>query len=235
MKKYLLLTLLSILYFAQLNAGSMGNAPTVRPYLGGEANYSWRQINAPTLNFAPGSTSNQYWGGRFSAGIMRFYTDRMALSAEAGGGYYGNTTITAPSTASVGKLAVDGYDILVGTLYQLNYLDLFVKIGFMGETVRSDFKRYNLAQVFNGNLIRGQSRTRVSDTSILPEIRVGGIYNLYSHLGLTLTYLHTFGSTMTYEKNGTATIGSGIQTITNINSQAPTLNSILLGLRYYIV
>ena len=240
MKKKLGITTLVCFTLASLSnayAGSMGpNPPAVaKPYFAGEAAYTWRQIDAPTINSFSGTASSEPWGFRVSAGILRFYTEKLGLTAEIGGGYYGNTPITAPLTSSLGNIAVNGFDVLVGALYKLEHFDVFAQIGFMGENTRLDFTRYNLERLFNGNLIRGKTRVRSSNGDFLPEIRVGGIYNVLDHVGVTLAYMHTFGSTMTYNLNNSSVIGNGINRFKDVNFENPTLNSILLGLRYYIV
>ncbi len=240
MKKNKLKTIISsaltLASFSSAYAGDMGpkSPSSTQPYFGGEAAYTWRQINAPTLNLLTANTSNQPWGFRISAGILHLYTEKLGLTAEVGGGYYGSTSISTAQTSSRGKIDVDGYDILVGALYRLQYFDIFAKIGFMGENARLDFTRYDLSRVFDGNLIRGESRVRSTNGSFLPEISVGGIYNVQNNLGITLTYMHIFGSTMEYKLLSQANIGSGINRSLNVNFQNPTLNSILLGVRYYI-
>lgn len=218
-------------------AGTMGSAPPslARPYIAGEATYTWRQIDAPNINSFTSTLSNQPWGFRVSAGLLRLYTEKLGLTAELGGGYYGKTSISSPISASMGNISVNGFDVLVGLLYKLEYLDVFGEIGFMGENTRSDFTRYNLVQLLNGNLIRGRTRTRIPTTELLPELRVGGIYNLRNNLGVTLAYMHTFGSTMKYEIKSKTGLATGIDKLSDVNVRNPTLNSILLGLRYYII
>ncbi|MCR9191553.1 MAG: hypothetical protein NXI01_02715 [Gammaproteobacteria bacterium] len=215
-------------------AGTMGNAQDAMPYLGGEASYSWRQTDPIQLNTINNQTSDQGWGGRLSAGMLKFYTPNIGLTGEIGGGYYGSTTITKPEISSKVTFSVDGYDALVGALYRLQYLDIFAKIGFMIENSRSSINRQNLSQLYNGDLINGSSYTRSNRTQVLPEIRVGGIYNLRNNLGITLTYLHAFGSTMSGIENISANVASGVDVTKSIKEQNPTLNSILFGLRYYM-
>jgi len=224
-----------LIFISTVHAGDMGSAPLkARPYINGEASYNGIQANPSRINGNVSHVSSQHWGGRFAAGMLRFYTDTFAVLGELGGGYYGSKSFTNPQTTVVNTLAVDGYDALVGILYRAEYLDLFAKIGFMGENARKTIDVKNLSSAAGGDLVSGSTYTKLNDTQILPEIRVGGIYNLRENLGLTLSYLHVFGSTLSTVSNGAATLETGFYTATRVNDQNPTLNSVFLGLHYYI-
>ena len=217
-------------------AGDMGSkpAPLSVPYVGGEVSASWIQKNAPYINGVKGNMSNQNWGGRLSAGMLRFHTEKLALMGEIGGGYYGSRSVNIPALEVSSKLEVDGYDVLVGALYKLKHLDVFGQVGFMIENARLSVSARELNQLFRGDFVYGESDARANGTQVLPEVRAGGIYNVREDLGITLTYMHAFGSTQAFKAINLATKGEGFFSMTNAHAQNPTLNSVLLGLHYYI-
>jgi len=218
-------------------AGDMGSKPppTSMPYFGAEASYNWIQRDNPHINSLTDRPSTQNWGGRLSAGMLRFHTDKLGITGEIGGGYYGSGTVTIPQLALTSKRSVDGYDILVGALYKLEYFDVFGKVGFMIENFRSSVNQQNLSKIDQGDFFTGSSYARFNNTEVLPEVRAGGIYNFRDDLGVTLTYMHAFGSTPSFSGNLLATRASGIHQTTVVKAQNPSLDSILLGLRYYVV
>lgn len=218
-------------------AGDMGSkpAPLSVPYVGGEVSASWIQKNAPRVNSVTGNISEQNWGGRLSAGMLRFHTEQLALMGEIGGGYYGSRSVTIPQLSASSKLEVDGYDVLVGALYKLKHVDVFGQVGFMIENARMSFSRQDLNKLAPGDFIHGSSSARLNTTQVLPEVRAGGIYNVRDDLGITLTYMHAFGSTPGFSGSVTASQADGINSVSSAKQQNPSLNSVLLGLHYYIV
>ena len=228
-------------------AGSMGpvaTLPTFIPFLGGEASYTGQQLSTPSVNSSTATTSGQGWGGRLSGGFVHPFADKWGFISEIGGGYYGGKDATFYTTAGtqIGtlKTSVDGYDVLVGGLYKLDkfdywdvagQLDLLVEGGFMVENFRSQ-------SVVNGDTISsgydGTSNVKSDITQAFPEIRVGGIYNLNENWGLTVTYLHVWGSSPRSVQgiSKTATVET---TNAAVNAQAPTLDTVLFGLKYNIV
>lgn len=232
-------TALSTAAFLSLSiahAGDMGSkpAPVSIPYFGAEVSYNWIQKDDPRVNSFTNTPSVQNWGGRLSAGLLRFHTEKLGLTGEIGGGYYGNETLTLPQLSAVSKNSVDGYDVLVGALYKFENFDVFGKVGFMIENLRGSLNQQNLTEI-QGNFFSGSSYVRGNKTQVLPEVRAGGIYNLREDLGLTLTYMHAFGSTPSFSGSMSASRVTGINQTTVSKLQNPSLDSILLGLRYYIV
>ncbi|MDF1826779.1 MAG: hypothetical protein P1U39_00650 [Legionellaceae bacterium] len=226
----------ALLSLSTAYAGTMGNqtVPMFKPYLGGEVSYNWIQRDDPSINgFSPRSNV-QHWGGRFSVGMLRLYTDTLGFTAEIGGGYYGDETTNIPQVSTVGKISVDAYDVLVGALYKFEKFDVFGKVGFMVENFRTKVNQQSLSQMSQGTFITGTSDKRWNSAAALPEIKVGGIYNVCDNLGITLAYMHAFGSTPGTVGNLVASPGS-INTTQFANQQNPSLDSIFLGLRYYIV
>ena len=240
-------------------AGSMGpvaTLPTFIPFLGGEASYTGQQLSTPSVNGSTATTSGQGWGGRLSGGFVHPFADKWGFVSEIGGGYYGGKDMTffTPAGAQIGtlKTSVDGYDVLVGGLYKLDkfdywdvagQLDLLVQGGFMVENFR---QQAVINQPNVSPALVGTTNIKGNTTQAFPEIRVGGIYNLNDNWGLTVTYLHVWGSSPRSASNlsisaptapTTLTPTPPPVTITNnvaANSQAPTLDTVLFGLRYNI-
>jgi hypothetical protein len=227
----------ALLSLSIAHAGDMGSkpAPVTMPYFGAEASYNWIQRGESRVNDISSIASIQHWGGRISAGLLRLHTEKLGFTGEIGGGYYGNESISMPRLSTTGKSSVDGYDVLVGALYKLEKFDVFGKIGFMIENYRTTTNEANLSQITQGSFITGSTYVRENRTQVLPEVRAGGIYNLREDLGLTLTYMHAFGSTPSLTGSISASQATGINQTIVAKAQNPSLDSILLGLRYYIV
>lgn len=217
------------------NAGDMGPASSSssHPYVAAEASYTWRQIDDPNINGIAPSLSTQPWGFRISGGLLRFYTDRLGLSAELGGGYYGKLSGSAPLLSTTANMKIDGYDVLLGGLYRLNHVDIFAQAGFMMQNNRYSYVKGNLAENLPGTSISGSESNHLILAETLPEIRVGAIYNVLDNVGVTFAYTHVFGATMMRDVNIVPT-STGINSVTTQNAENPTLDSIFLGLRYYI-
>ena len=224
-------------------AGDMGpkTPPTSMPYFAGEASYNWRQIDGPRLNGFSPARNNQNWGGRISGGILHFNSNNFGVTGEIGGGYYGSTKLAITPLATSAKLSVDGYDALIGILYKLTNteklekFDVFAKIGFMAQNLRINAQQTNLQLTNGGALISGSTNNKSITIAMLPEVRVGTIYNARDDLGITLTYMHAFGSNFSSNTTKAATFGQGIVTNQVADIQNPSLDSIMLGLRYYVV
>jgi len=228
-------------------AGSMGpvaTLPTFIPFLGGEASYTGQQLSTPSINSSTATTSGQGWGGRLSGGFVHPFADKWGFISEIGGGYYGgkNYSFYTTAGAEVGtlKTSVDGYDVLVGGLYKLDkfdywdvagQLDLLVEGGFMVENFRQQAVK-NEANYASG--YAGTTNVKDDLTQAFPEIRVGGIYNLNENWGLTVTYLHVWGSSPR-ETLSLSNTGTVLTENSAINTQAPTLDTVLFGLKYNIV
>lgn len=237
MKKIFIATLVSGLISSSMcHAGAMGPASTQgmsNIFFGGiEGSYTWNQTDPFTFNSRVTSQTNQNWGGRLSLGVAHPVSDNLRFSAELGGGYYGSTTLSAPLFDSSCRGTLDGYDLLVGAIYKLDRLDVFGNVGFMSLNNRIDEKT-NLTLLVPGGFTTGFTETRYNQTQTLPEIKVGGIYNLNDRLGVSLSYMHLFGTKVSNVSTETAS-AAGITQNWTINVQNPTLDSVLLGLRYSI-
>lgn len=236
MKKIAIITIMALTHLSTGHAGSMENVsvqPFSVPYASVEGSCTWSQIDGLTLNMNPPGMHKQLFGGRLAAGIVRSYSSHLRLNAEFGGGYYGSTKVVIPASGWRNQHTIDGYDLLFGALYKVNSFDLFGQIGAMVQNNRSN-RDQNYAMEIPGGLVSGLTTSKYSYTQVLPEIKLGGIYSINNNWGISLAYMHAFGSSMEgkialYATPSVVTI-NGEKDIQN-----PTLNAVMLGLRYSFV
>lgn len=242
MKKSVIAMGLSCVCMAYALSSNAGQyiAPKAQPslsnryYVNLEASTTWANSGDYEINGISSPTHNDVWGGRLSVGGTHPLNPKVDLIAEIGGGYYGSTHFD--EGAITGTNDYDGYDLLVGGMYHLNNstmhsVDLFGDIGFMALNVRSSTTN-DLSKSSSTNT--GSSDSNSNSTQVLPEVKVGGLYNITDNLAFTLSYLHVFGSTPNTTRTTTSTGDGGEEVSSYSNTQAPTLNSILFGVRYYI-
>ncbi len=233
------ISIFGLILSSATQAGSMGKVetpPKFSPYFNLEASATWNGQGVYRVNSALATQTNNIWGGRFSAGNVWRYNS-FGLIGEVGGGYYGKTDNRNPLGGVVVNRKFDGYDILVGVIYNLaKYisvnLDVFGDVGFMGQNMRYE-RIYNYSSFVSGGFIIGSNTEKMIRTAILPEFKVGVIYNYNDSLGLTVTYLHVFGT----EPDGSITIQGVPGSSLNINGSQtyanPTFDTLLFGIRYY--
>ncbi len=228
------------------HAGGMGDVSSSQdyfvPFAIGEASATWNTIKSATVFDRPPSTHFQHWGGRGGFGLTHLYQNHVGYTAELGWGYYGSTSSYSYGTIPSGALTITnngylyGLDILIGLSYDVDKYRLFVKAGALAENRHS--KGYALFR--NGIGVRDYVSTNSiyqDSTNVLPEIKVGGIYNFNDHIGFSLAYMHVFGNNSYASKvtgafaNPQAT--AGISSV--VSAQNPTLNSIMFGLVYNFV
>lgn len=217
-------------------AGTMGpviSKPAISPYITGEASWTSPDSNDGVINGSALNKSNQGWGGRLGAGIMYPFNDTLAFTTEIGGGYYGSVSYVSPTGNVNVKDNIDGYDALFGALYKLNNFDLFLQGGFMIQNYRQ--KGTVDLSILPGGLITGSVNHSFNQTQVLPEIKVGGIYNINPNWGVTVAYMHAFGSDRYINTTNTGGIFTGFSSNTSFNLNNPSLNSVMFGLRYNIV
>lgn len=191
--------------------------------------YTWNQIDGISLNGYSPVQSKQNWGGRFAAGRIYPFSEKLSFSGELGGGYYGTDTINILDAGWSGSFLIDGYDALVGAIYNFNQFDIFGNIGIMAQNLRGNIIQ-DLATLIPGGVNTGTTHTKWNSTQILPEVKVGVIYNLNSKWAVSLSYMHVFGSNLQGSVFYTETTTNATQDV-NQNTQNPTLNSILFGVR----
>lgn len=221
------------------HAGAMGPVmtPRITPFISGEASVTWNSIQSSYVFGSTPIQSRQQWGGRGAAGVLYPYSNNWSFSSEGGWGYYGQVKMNNSGVSSNGLYSLSvtnvsqlyGFDLLVGALYSYQQFDAFFKVGAMAENRSyngaSSLSHTGFTSIFNQSNIQ---------TTVYPEIKVGGIYNLTDQFGITLAYMHVFGN-----DSLKATIPDGTNPPTNNNVTAslrnPTLQSVMFGLVYKFV
>lgn len=239
MKKLLILA--TALTAGPALAGTMGSVsqPSIVPYITGDASFTSPSIGAYTLNGVTATQKKQGWGGRLGAGIFHPYSERLGFLSEIGGGYYGGITLAqgnGNAASATSKAKIDGYEALVGAIYNLEQLEHFKLLGQIGFMLENYTKNVQIdyTSAIPGASTQGQTHINESQTQALPEFKVGGIYSLTANWDLAVTYLHVFGGTRS--GSGTMTPVAGVVTMdTYTNNSNPTLNAVLFGARYNIV
>ncbi|MDP3560982.1 MAG: hypothetical protein Q8R83_02240 [Legionellaceae bacterium] len=215
-------------------AGSMDSVASSQvksttPFASLEASHTWNQFNGFHINSFLSSKTSEPWGGRFAVGVARPISDVWSLSGEVGGGYYGQTKPSIAEYLDI-RYNIDGYDFLAGGIYKINQFEVFGKVGFMVENIRARTTA-NFARLIPGGFVSGTATKRFNRTEALPQIKVGGNYNLSNNWSVSLAYLHVFGSNMHSNNTISASPGS-FEWNGESNLEVMTLNSIMFGLRY---
>jgi len=184
---------------SSLYAGSMGPVSEAQGhalFADGEAAYTWNSIGSTIVRNQSIPSSDNGWGGRIGAGAVHYYSDKISFTGELGWGYYGKTSFTSTALGINTQAEIYGMDLLVGTDYRFNEnFDLFLKLGGMLENVRlkRNTNSTNLIST-SGATFGGVSKTVTTMGSVVPEIKVGGIYNFCDDWGVSLAYMYVFGN-----------------------------------------
>lgn len=220
------------------HAGEMGPASMQSPnmvFASLEGSYTWNKISSYSVNSREVDASTKGWGGRIAGGMIHPITDKLRVTGEIGGGYYGRPVLNLPAATGISiESSIDGYDALLGVMYKVSQFDVFGDVGFMAQNFRVK-NTINTSLGSPGGLFSGTSTTKSNTTQIFPEIKVGGIYNLDSNWGISLAYMHVFGTTP--KSDFIATASSAPPSIVEDGysyAENPTLDSIFLGIRYSI-
>lgn len=234
MKKSLLVAV-SVLSCSFSMAGSMGPVATnwqFSPYVIGEGAYTWAQNTGIDVNTANGANSSNGWGGRFGGGISRPVAENFKMSFEAGLGYYGSVEKQGSINEFLAQEQFYGFDFLMGGSYLYRQFEIFLKGGVMVEN--QYYKQtINLNKTTQGTLMTGVIREHALRTGLLPEIKVGGIYNLNDNFGLSLSYMRTFSNVNNSANNYVTVANPGsVELNWNLFDIPPSLNTILFGIQY---
>ena len=181
------LTMTSTVY-----AGSMSDATSERHTLftSLDAAYTWP--TTPEIGYCP-SAQNGYcsaqtmtpnissingWGGRFAVGARHYTNSPWSFTGEGGWGWYGYQRYTNGTTINKG-IGFYGLDLLFGANYEYKQFDIFAKVGGLIEQMLLINSVYDRRSVYSG---------------VVPEISVGGVYNVTSQWGIDLAYYYAFGA-----------------------------------------
>lgn len=201
-----------------------------------EGGYTWNALGSTTVSYTgetstfTGTVPKKKHGatGRVAAGAIHYSSNPdLSYTAELGWGYYGYTTYKTVLNLINAKNSIYGVDLLLGINYQFNPMfDVFLKLGGLLENVRMT-RNTNLNSVG----IPVVENVTTTTSSVIPEVKLGGIYNLTNAWGISLAYMHAFGNSpsMSVTKVATTT-----PVTTNIRSMGSpiTLDSVTLGLEY---
>lgn len=246
----------SMLLACAAHAGDMGPVETsysFKPFVIGEAAYSWPQVDGIALNanlgYVTSKNESQGWGGRLAAGVMRPISEKFALSFEGGLMYNDHismtsqvqtqgVTVTLPDNVSNGSFDQYGFDVLGGINYIRPKYDLFFKAGALFENMRTKMA-VNMNQILHSNtrqvnfVPNAQQALNINIGQVMPEIKLGGAYHVNEDWSVTAAWMHAFGGTLAFTSDeldpatGSVSIG-GI----NMSLNNPTINSVLFGVQY---
>ena len=237
MKMKLLVSVLFCSLCANVYAGEMGPVSTteystILPFVTLEGDYAWNSMYPGVINGIQSVKKNSPWGGRAAGGFALKRTENLFFSGEAGWGAYGHNNLLTTSGESASYYFY-GFDLLLGATYFYQQFDVFAKAGAMIETLRG-ISNTTLGEYDPGSILSGYVSESSSQTTALPEVKIGGEYNFNSQLAVSLAYMYVFGSNQKLFVDNKVTSGQGLARNQQLRFQGPSLNSIMLGLRYYI-
>lgn len=156
----------------------------------------------------------QTFGFRLASGYLFPITDIMSIGPEVGYGYYGKESYQN-SIGFISNYKLTGWDVLASFKYKFSALfNGYLKVG-MGQ--------------FSQQLtIKGPKATPGGfyQQAVVPVLALAVSYNLGERTELSLNYSHIFS-------NRAPLTSSQQFTFTNVN-QVTSVNSVLLGLTYFI-
>lgn len=227
------------------SAGSMGDdfmmSHEIKPFASVEAFPVW--INAGSIGYTQnitntvqkGSSNFTSAGARLMGGFAYPYTSRVDLTMEAGWNYFGHYSNSTSGTSSPGShysLSLNGPDLLVGVGYKFNQYELFLKAGTLFERLGYSFRTLKpLEYTYNGASYTTNLSVKSNILDFLPEIKVGGLYNVNAHWGVSLAYMHAFGDAPRFDMSSITTVTPGRVNLA-YDLKGPSLNSLMLGARY---
>lgn len=221
-------------------AGSMGPAFTheIKPFVSAEGFPVWIAFGGMNLvnNGSASSVDNGNFvsgGARLAAGMGYSYLPMVDLTSEAAWNYFGHTSGSVSGKTMGATLS--GVDFLVGAAYKYLNTEWFVKGGALFERASINFGLPSTFLLQSGGInVYSQVQASMVVTDVLPEVKVGGIYNYNENIGFSVAYMHAFGQTPHY--TGIVTdVGSNKYDYISTNLRAPTLDSVLFGVRYQFV
>ncbi|GEM_PF-3188295 len=230
------------LSMANSNAGTMGDVSLVdhniKPFVSVEGFPVW--INAGSAEYIKDSTTQLSkhdfvsGGARFAGGFAYPHTPNINFTFDAAWNYFGRSSNSNSDADS--RVTFSGPDLLLGATYKIkDKYELFAKFGVLFERLGYSFNsKTPLNYSFDGaNYVTNLSmKSTVLD--FLPELKVGGVYNLNTHWGVSLAYMHAFGDTPNFVLTDITTTTPGQLNIDS-NFKGPSLNSVLVGARYQFV
>lgn len=240
--KYVL-ALASSLGFGSGFAGTMGavapiSTHDIKPFITAEGFPVWINFGGIrlTTNGTTKSVDTGYYlsgGARVAGGATYTYSPTIDFSMETAWNYFGSTSGSVRSQEFGAVLS--GADVLVGVTYKYKMTEWFLKGGTLFERNLVNYSQPSSFLLESGtNNVYAQINASAVVSDILPMVKVGGLYNYNDALGFTLSYMHAFGQTPRFTGIET-TSGSNIYDYIDTNLRGPSLNALMIGLRYQFV
>lgn len=230
-----------------INAGDMGpialNEAKITPFISGEGSFTGNDTlyagNQPVASFRSPTMSTgslavdryvKFWGARVAAGFVYPYVNGLNFDMETGWNYFGSASGGNHQYSLDGSLS--GADLLVGALYKYNNFELFAKGGTLFQRITYNLYVPNLIIHSASGTINSKISWSGSKIDVLPEVKVGVLYDVTTNWGVSLAYMHAFGD----DPHLLASFSRFQNDIAQANVDAAlrgaSLNSLLLGVRY---
>ena len=219
------------------NAGSMGDVHSgslsyrgILPFASIEAFPVWVAYGNVTYS-QPGYASTTKrtalsGGGRVAAGFAYPYTANIDLTAEAGWNYFGQKSIKTYYNTFGNSVSLSGVDSLVGFAIKKNNFECFLKAGALFQVTS-----YNIAYINSSTSPSYNLHWNGVISDILPEVKVGSTYNINKNWGVSLAFMHAFGTSPQLNIAAISTsAGQSYNIVADMNG--PSLNAIQIGARY---
>lgn len=211
-------------------AGTMGPVQPkgFMPFVAADATYSGNALKPYTINGVNSRQTNNGWGARVAAGAVRPLSiyDNTFITFEGGLGYYGSSEQVIDATSS-GSGKIDGFDLLAGFMYRYNQLDVYLKGGAMVQTLNVTTRTAESSPL---SAVSGSASVKDQSTAMLPEAKVGLVYNYTEAWGFGVSYMHVFGVNNRAVAN--TSFGTPVTVVSATNVGNPSLNTLLFGLQY---
>lgn len=229
-------------------SGTMGDVEAIDhsliPFATAEGFPVWINFGGITINkngdVSSVDTGNYLsGGGRGAVGFTYPYKSNLDFSLETGWNYFGHTGGEVNGTGFSGTIT--GADLLAGVIYKTMFRDHTLEWFLKGGTLfqRTAFN-YTLPSTYLLNSEGYDYYTSIafkgSISDILPEVKVGLMYDINPNWALTAAYMTAFGGTPKFASTTTkitegSLVNSGIVGVL----RGPTLNSAMFGVRYQLL
>ncbi len=201
-------------------------------FAGFEGDYTWADSSIGTdLNNTIPRVDERGWGGRVSVGVYNNYFEAFGISGEAGWGYYGKRLFQDSALNSAGSYTLYGFDLLFGLWKTYSNLDFFIKAGAMLETRRTTHT-VNFSRLLPGGFASGTSVESSPMSTVVPEVKVGGIYNITEQLGASVSYMYLAGWNTRGSVQQSFSRTGGFVRNASLAGGPPSFSSIMFGLQY---
>ncbi|MCX7121889.1 MAG: hypothetical protein NTZ67_09020 [Gammaproteobacteria bacterium] len=225
--------LVSNVYAGGMTAEPMTQAQNPTLFTTIEGGYTWNDFGNTTVTSTVIKPTNSGWTGRAALGATHYSTshEKISYTGEMGWGYYGENQYTSELRGVNAQNYIYGVDLLAGVDYQFSSMfDAFFKVGGLLENIRMD-RHTDLSKYVGSGNTTGIDNETTTTSSVIPEIKVGGVYNFTNLWGLSLAYMHAFGNNVSMNVTKTND-GATVTSDSTITGAPVSLNSVTIGLRY---